>query len=1022
MVLFEDHFWGERNAGFDVLYHNMKYGNNASCKLVEFLRERSAVEEVYAKSLLKLAKSATQVTQLGTFEPLWGVLRVATEKLANAHLQVVTRFQDLIKDLKDYGDKQKERHKQYKEEFSSTAEIVQTIQTMTANLVKAKEAYYARCQEVEKSRKDGSGTKDVEKAEAKMKKAAEEYKLLVEKREIIRNDFHDKMVDASKKFQKLDEEHLKVIIAYLEQYIDSQKSGQVFIEEVYKEFLGQVKALTVHHLLDQFVRSKGTGKAIPGVITFEEYTGQAEGAITNNHSPSLNAPKHHHPSGFPITLKRMEKKKKKKKAKKEKSQNGSVDSPSSEGGDVSSSFEVDEEGYRIRPPDSESTKSGGNSSSSDSDSDDDEPRKLQVVINPVEADKVPQTASVDEIKKITGTLSLSSPSTMRKSLSSSSGEGMKNRSRSSSHASNIKSSRSSDDLLDIDFSQTSFASSDSMTSGSQRNSLQLSQNGTSSISDPEPNTQISGDLRSLAGALPSSTSLDSSENTEAEYCDIPPLLPAKKGSIVQEESSEPPPPLPAKKGAGTVNKVAENDSSVAGVSETSPSDTGIMFPTGSTSASDSSNSLLLLKPPPGTELPRSASVGSAVPRPRPQPRSSGSLLFPPGQTNKPPSSTSSSSTTSYSAELFSCLADFTPVTTSSTEPSDSQNSSLPGEHGNPNSPSKQPVVSYMGSTSSTGQQALNRATTSSSLGSSQENVPALVRSKTVGGLPTMSSVVFAKGAASTVLGKKDDSLPIAVAFIESVNAFFRGSDQSKCMVKVTGDITVSFPASVLPLIYDVENAPMLSFLIRGTSCLEQILPNKALINSKGQLSGGDGVTYDFNMASLADHLKKQSEQGASTHYNIEIIKYEVRTNGFSTTPLQLCSYWKCEEEATDLRVDYRYNPSCMSAPCSISNLSVVVPMNGGVTIMQSKPSATWSAEHQRAFWKLQEVSNTSETQGTLRARFDLTQGPSTPSRIAVQFTCNGATISKLNFELRCQEYKLSLVKKRFTTGKYIAES
>lgn len=149
------------------------------------------------------------------------------------------------------------------------------------------------------------------------------------------------------------------------------------------------------------------------------------------------------------------------------------------------------------------------------------------------------------------------------------------------------------------------------------------------------------------------SNVDSSENTEAEYCDIPPLLPAKKGSIVQEESSEPPPPLPAKKGAGTVNKVAENDSSVAGgmkfdlkslgkdqlwsfmqfehvytkqvkikcfstVSETSPSDTGIMFPTGSNSASDSSNSLLLLKPPPGTELPRSASVGSAVPRPRPQ--------------------------------------------------------------------------------------------------------------------------------------------------------------------------------------------------------------------------------------------------------------------------------------------------------------------------------------------------------------------------------------------------------------------
>ena len=48
--------------------------------------------------------------------------------------------------------------------------------------------------------------------------------------------------------------------------------------------------------------------------------------------------------------------------------------------------------------------------------------------------------------------------------------------------------------------------------------------------------------------------------------------------------------------------------------------------------------------------------------------------------------------------------------------------------------------------------------------------------------------------------------------------------------------------------------------------------------SKGQLSGGDGVSYDFNMASLADHLKKQSEQGSSTYYNIDIIKYEVRVS------------------------------------------------------------------------------------------------------------------------------------------------
>lgn len=148
-------------------------------------------------------------------------------------------------------------------------------------------------------------------------------------------------------------------------------------------------------------------------------------------------------------------------------------------------------------------------------------------------------------------------------------------------------------------------------------------------------------------------------------------------------------------------------------------------------------------------------------------------MFVTGHPSKPPST--SSSATSYSAELFSCLADFTP-TTSNTETSDSPSYSPSNEN---SSVTKPPVVSYMGSTPSTGAQTLARASTTSALGGSQENVTGLVRSKTVGGLPTMSSVVFAKGAAGTVLGRKDDGLPIAVAFIESVNAFFRGSDQSK---------------------------------------------------------------------------------------------------------------------------------------------------------------------------------------------------------------------------------------------------
>ena len=60
-----------------------------------------------------------------------------------------------------------------------------------------------------------------------------------------------------------------------------------------------------------------------------------------------------------------------------------------------------------------------------------------------------------------------------------------------------------------------------------------------------------------------------------------------------------------------------------------------------------------------------------------------------------------------------------------------------------------------------------------------------------------------------------------------------------------------------------------------------------------------------------------------------------------SAPLQVSSYWRCDEEETDLRIDYQYNASCMSSTTSLSNVSFVVPIDGGVTIMQSKPTAIW---------------------------------------------------------------------------------
>lgn len=87
---------------------------------------------------------------------------------------------------------------QVKEEESGTLEVVQAIQSTTLTLQKAKDAYTQKGLEFDKLKKENASAKDLEKAEAKLKKAQEDYKNLVEKYSAIKEDFEKKMSLACK--------------------------------------------------------------------------------------------------------------------------------------------------------------------------------------------------------------------------------------------------------------------------------------------------------------------------------------------------------------------------------------------------------------------------------------------------------------------------------------------------------------------------------------------------------------------------------------------------------------------------------------------------------------------------------------------------------------------------------------------------------------------------------------------------------------------------------------------------------
>ncbi|KAL0965225.1 hypothetical protein UPYG_G00278430 [Umbra pygmaea] len=277
---------------------------------------------------------------------------------------------------------------------------------------------------------------------------------------------------------------------------------------------------------------------------------------------------------------------------------------------------------------------------------------------------------------------------------------------------------------------------------------------------------------------------------------------------------------------------------------------------------------------------------------------------------------------------------------------------------------------------------------------------------------------------SPVTLTSQDALPIAVAFTESVNAYFKGADPAKCIVKITGDMTLSFPMGIIKVFTNNPSPAVLTFKLKNTSKLEQILPNQTLLFSDPSQSDTNTKDFWFNMPALTSYLRKASEQNpAASYYNVDILKYQVSSNGIQSTPLNLAVYWKCTPSTTDLRLDYRYNPDSMLCPGPLSNVQILVPVDGGVTNMQSLPTAVWNSELNKTLWKLNDVSEKSDNEGSgsLRAKFELSEGPSTPSTLAVQFVCEASTLSGVDMELLGAGYRLSLSKKRFATGRYMAD-
>jgi len=998
-VDFSDYFWGEKNDGFNVLYQNMKGGITAARELGDFLRERAKVEEDNSKAQIKLANKLTPATvtnTCGTFTPLLLAFKVTSDKLSGIHNQWSLKLNDLLREVLKYNDEQQKKHKQVKEDESPTLDAVKSIQDTTVLLHKTKGIYKQRCAELEKLKRDNASSKDLEKAESKFRKAQDDYKSLVDKYCLVRDDFERKMTLAAKHFQEVESAHLKQMREFIESYCQIVDNNNNLLGRVYQEFQIQLTDLTVDNLLEQFTLAKHTGLEKPGPAEFDPEkisltsatgpasdisagssnsfeqiknnltgatstgasvvslsgAGVASGVVgatsltSSGASPAVpssaasgssasNTSASNNSTGF---LRRNRRKDKKKKSTGKDEDGGeSVKDIGSDGEDVRKSEtptpEVDDEGYSKQPP-------ASSASANDPWSDFNQTKTFDSSSDDSDDDTSKRKIKVS-IKPVSNTDVISA---------------------------SVDELRSAVGVLELPPPPPSVPKE---SRGTTDFDGQGPSGGSSSIRRSHSQSQLNKPSNDLLGLTlhpmdpidPPTTNITPAETQETSKGIITDLTSTLlKGDLHDNSNSE---------AANTSREVQDilGEFSVGSGAPALPPKQNAIPSSSSNNANNLTTSSSALNRPSSVQREKISNSLKALPR--------------------PPSRVSQTSVTALSRPRG------TPSPALGSSPKETNSGTL-GRR----------FSSQVSRTDSQSSDSPSRK------GSTAETNFDLMKTPSFG---------FSRGPSPLTLGMSD-VVPIAVAFQEVCHAMFNGSEESKCQTRLIGDMMVSFPAGIVQVVANNPNPAQLSFKIRNASVFESIVPNLKLVTPSELLSTPDGKVFEFKMDALRELLKVQSEMNPNAAYfNIDLLKYQVKSKpGAGSCPLQMVAYWKCSDSYTDLRLDYKYNAHAMATASALLNLSIAVPVDGGVMNMQSQPTGTWMKESSRALWKFTELSQHSDGSGvgSLRGRFQLSNGPGSPGTIAAQFNCEGTTLSGVDFELMTTGYRLSLTKKRFVSGKY----
>ncbi|KAH7905516.1 hypothetical protein BJ138DRAFT_1118401 [Hygrophoropsis aurantiaca] len=272
-------FWGVGDGGVDVLFARMRGAARTMEELRNFWKERSAIEEDYAKRLAKLSKMSIGKDEIGELRNSVDTLRLETDKQASHHLRLAQQLRSEMEgQAVVFLSKQAYHKKTYQAAIEKEFKVKQTREQHAS---KAREKYESDCLRINSYTAQSTLVqgKDLEKIHLKLERAQQTVQVnendyaqftrvlqeTMQKWELDWKAFCDSCQD-------LEEERMEFMKDNMWAYANAVSTVCVSDDESCEQMRLALEQLEPDKDMENFVRDYGTGNAIPEPPTFVNYT------------------------------------------------------------------------------------------------------------------------------------------------------------------------------------------------------------------------------------------------------------------------------------------------------------------------------------------------------------------------------------------------------------------------------------------------------------------------------------------------------------------------------------------------------------------------------------------------------------------------------------------------------------------------------------------------------------------------------------------------------------------------------